>query len=429
MSEPTRRPSQGASLADRWAVVDRYWFGAGSPVTLGLFRILMCGLCFINLAYLAPDWEAWFSEKGYIPAWLGQLWLGGNLRPFQGSNFEIPRLNVLNGVTDPRITIPFFTALVVCSLLGCVGWGTRWAVPVLAIGVVTLHHRDIAILHGGDTLLRVTLIYLAVSPCGRACSVDRLVGRWRGTEPAEPAPISVWPQRLVTYQIALVYFTTVWIKYYGVHWKDGTSTWYTARLAEFFRFPVPGFFNQFPIVQMTTYGTLAVEFSLATLVFFRPLRTPILIAGVIMHQYIDYSMNIPLFSFLMISTYVCFYDGDEISAFARRIGAHFKAHRLIVRIPNGFKLRPEFERMLPAADPFRLVSIEAGVAGDLESGDGKPLLVTRGLWWRSPILAILGLGTPKSLVECDVRTVAETPTTSTNQGTSESHRRKTKASR
>ena len=50
--------------------------------------------------------------------------------------------------------------------------------------------------------------------------------------------------------------------------------------------------------------------------FFRPLRKYVLIAGILMHGYVEYSMNIPLFSYLMVSTYICFYDGEEISAWS-----------------------------------------------------------------------------------------------------------------
>ena len=82
---------------------------------------------------------------------------------------------------------------------------------------------------------------------------------------------------------------------------NGTATWYPVRLAEFYRFPVPSFLNDLPIVYLTTYGTLIVEFSLATAVFFRPLRKYVLLAGVLLHGFIEYSMNIPFFSFLMIS--------------------------------------------------------------------------------------------------------------------------------
>ena len=398
------------SVASRLKAVDQYWFGGGSPVTLGLFRIVMCGLCFVNLLFLMFDWDAWFSEKGYVPSFLGQMWLGNNLKPFPTLNFEVPRLDLLHGITDPRITLPFFVITMLCAILGSIGLATKWVLPALAVGIVSLHHRNIAILHGGDTILRVCILYLAVSPCGKACSADRLVGRWRGTAPIDPPVISLWPQRLITFQVALIYFTSVWIKYYGVHWKDGTATWYTARLAEFYRFPVPSFVNDLPMVRLTTYGTLFVEFSMATLVFFRPLRTPVLILGAMMHQYIDYSMNIPLFSFLMISTYICFYDGEEISAFAHRLALLLKRFRVTIILPTDYELRPEISRILPSLNPLQLLEVASSPVSDrwTATENGRAVPPRASILWRSPLLFLLGLGTNRSVVRIEEKLSAET---------------------
>ena len=76
-----------------------------------------------------------------------------------------------------------------------------------------------------------------------------------------------------------------------------------------------------PLVTITTYGTLAVELALATLVFSKDFRKWVLLAGLILHAYIEYSMNIPLFAFTMCSLYVAFYEGDEIVAWWNRLQA------------------------------------------------------------------------------------------------------------
>jgi hypothetical protein len=364
--------------------LDTYWFGHGSPVTLGVYRIMLGILAFVNFVMIGAYWESWFSERGFVPAWIGQLWLFPTV-PAWTNGPAIPRINVLNGITDPRITIPVYILVTLSAVTTALGLWTRASTFILAIGITTLHHRNPAILHGGDTVLRVMAIYLALSPCGKACSLDRVIGIWKGHIPATPVSVSLWPQRLITFNISLIYFTTVWLKYYGNLWKDGTATYFPARLAEFYRFPVPAFMNELPMVRFTTWGTLITEFALATLVFFRPLRKWVLLAGIGMHMYIEYSMNIPLFSFLMISAYVCYYDGEEVTAWARRVGQRFRGLAATVRYPLGTQLRPSAAAFFDAVDPLDLVSYEHGTETKwtAERADGKPTSPVFTAWTRS----------------------------------------------
>lgn len=171
--------------------------------------------------------------------------------------------------------------------------------------------------------MRMSAVYMALAPSGAAISLDRRIALKKGLADAIPPMVSLWPQRLIALNCALIYFTTTWAKWFGNLWKNGTATWYPARLNEFKRFPVPGFFNEFPMVYVTTYGTLAVEFALGVLVWFRPLRKWVLLSGLLLHAYIEYSMNIPLFAFVITSMYVAFYDGEEVAGWFDRLKAKF----------------------------------------------------------------------------------------------------------
>lgn len=171
--------------------------------------------------------------------------------------------------------------------------------------------------------MRLSAMYLAIAPACAAFSLDRYFAVKAGRAPAQPPMVSLWPQRLIAYNCCLIYFTTTWAKWFGVLWKGGVATWYPARLHEFDRFPVPKFLNDFPMVYLTTYGTLAVEFALATLVWFKPLRKWVLLSGILLHGFIEYSMNIPLFGYLMTSLYLSFYEGEEIVGWWERMKARF----------------------------------------------------------------------------------------------------------
>jgi hypothetical protein len=78
------------------------------------------------------------------------------------------------------------------------------------------------------------------------------------------------------------------------------------------------------MVMATTYGTLFVELALATLVFHKPFRKWVLLAGLGLHGYIEYSMNIPLFAFVICAGYITFYSGEETKDWFLRLGGRFR---------------------------------------------------------------------------------------------------------
>jgi hypothetical protein len=341
-------------------MADEYCFGLTSPTTLGLLRIFIGLLAFLNWCMIGIDWDAWFSERGYVPNWLGATFFNGSSPVGLWTHWQIPRVNLLSGITDPRITIPFYFLVIVAAALTSLGLFTRISAFALAIGTVTLQHREGAILHGGDTVLRIMTIYLAVAPCGQACSLDRLIGLWKDKAPHIPHKVSFWSQRLFQYNTALIYFTTLWLKWDGDKWRNLTATYYPERLAEFYRFPVPDFFKSAFMAKVTTLGTVTTEFLLGTLVFFPPARKWVLLAGVLMHGYIEYSMNIPLFSFLMMTLYLSFFEGQEVTNWAARIGMRLRRWHVEVRLPAGTSLSPKGVAFLGAIDPFKMVTYLPG---------------------------------------------------------------------
>lgn len=377
--------------------LDRYWFGRGSPVSLGLIRIVIGFLALVNFLMIAIDFDSWFTEDGYVPQALAvrkmpplspNTTIFGytfTLKDFSGQPMPVPRINVLEGVTDTKVTAAVYVVTVLAALFTMLGLWTRLSTVILAIGTVSFHHRNGFILHGGDAVLRLMILYLAMAPCGVACSLDRLIGLWKGKLTRELPMVSLWAQRLMAYQIALVYFTTFWHKMNGTAWRDGTATWYPARLREFERFPVPSFINDRPFIYLSTYGTLLVELALGTLVFYRPLRKWVLIAGLGMHAFIEYSMNVPMFAFVICSGYLAFYEGSEVSEWAKRLGERIRRFRSRVILPKGMALRSGPSEVLGTLDVFNLTSYESG-EGDWEGRNARDekIPATRASWTRAP---------------------------------------------
>ena len=283
----------------------------------------MSGLILINLCMISLFYRDWYSETGYSPAWAGSQWMGNDVFMSHDGSIRSPRIDLIYGITDYRLLVAFNILVIFFALLTCLGLFTRFSSIMLALGIVSFHHRNAVILHGGDTVVRLGALYMAIAPSGAAFSLDRLIAVRKGLAPAIPPNVSLWPQRLIAYNCCLIYFTTTWAKLFGVLWRGGTATWYTARLHEFDRFPVPSFVNNFPFVYISTWATLGVEFALGTLVWFKALRKWVLLAGIMLHGYIDYSMNIPLFGYLMVSMYLAFYEGEEVTDWFDRLKVRF----------------------------------------------------------------------------------------------------------
>lgn len=288
---------------------DKAMFGPVSPAAFGVFRFFTGLWASLVLLQMLANFTSFFTEQGLYPVEFATRWNG-----------DVGRWNPLILTTDSRVAMAFFVVSILAAVLTCVGLFTRIASIVLFLGVVAIDHRNPDILNSGDTLLRMFCFYVAIGPGAAAYSLDLWLARKRGKADKYPATVSAWPQRLVQIQLAVVYFTTVWWKMLGEKWRNGTATWYPARLHEFDRFPYPEFVKDMPMVLITTYATLFVELALATLVFAKPFRKWVLLAGVGMHLWIDYSMNIPFFSWVIISGYVCFYEGDEVEAWFKKLG-------------------------------------------------------------------------------------------------------------
>lgn len=290
---------------------DQWMFGYGSPVTLGVFRAIFATLIVLGLLIQAGDIVTWFGVNGLSPA-------SAALRADRGGL----TFNPLAQIQNDSLVFFLYWVIVVFGILTALGVWTKGSSIILAIGIVAIHHRSPFILNAGDTLARVIAIYMALAPVGAAFSVDA----WLKKKNNQPlvTEVSLWPQRLVQLQLAIVYLTTVLIKLQGPAWRNGFASWYPTQLIEFKKFSVPGFVDSLPVIIFTTYATLVIELALATLIFWKPARKWVVLSGIALHLGIEYRMNIPLFAFVMIACYLCHYSGDEVQAFLDRISVRFR---------------------------------------------------------------------------------------------------------
>jgi Vitamin K-dependent gamma-carboxylase len=285
------------SLARAW---NDFFFTPQSPLPLGLFRILYGAMVIATLVLLHPDWLNWYGTHAWI-----SLPLMHQVEP--GT-----RINLFSILpqSDAWIVV-FFWVFLASALMLTAGFLTRINSVIVFLCLTSMDQRNLYITHGGDTFLRVAGFFLMFAPAGAALSIDRLIRIRRGKEDAMPL-ISPWAQRMIQFELAIMYFAAFYGKAQGAEWVHGNALFYVYHLGEMRRFPLPSWFLNPLVLKFGTWFALATEFSLGVLIWIKELRYYILAAGVVFHLLIEYSLNIPLFEWDVLAGYVLFVDAADL---------------------------------------------------------------------------------------------------------------------
>ena len=295
-------------LLNAW---DRFWFAPQSTSTLAIIRISFGLLVLAWTLSLAPDLTAFFSGHGIDPQ-------ASYSDPGTWSAFELLPAGEGAGTA-------VFIGLVVASLCLTVGLGTRAAAVLVFVGVLSLERRDPFVFNSGDGLIRILAFYLMLAPSGAALSLDSLRrGRDRFWAFPRRAP---WALRMTQLQLSILYLAAAWAKVRGTTWNDGTAISYALRVGDLKRLSVPAFLSHTATISnLLTYGTLAIELSLAVLVWNRKLRPWVLGFGVALHLGIDWSIRVGFFSLAVFILFLAFLPPDS-------------ADRLILSVRDRFRPR------------------------------------------------------------------------------------------
>ena len=279
----------------------RFFFTPQPTTPVALYRILYGLLIIADLLMLHGDWLTWYGVKGMVS--------------MQTLLKLAPRRNLaLFGILpqDDAWVQAFFWFFLLFAIFLTVGFCSRFSSVVVFVCFSSILRRNAYILHSGDTLLRATGFFLMFAPTGAALSIDRLLRIWRGEQGLDKELRWPWAQRMIQIQMSLMYFSTFAWKSLGSDWRDGTALYYTSRLIQFQRFPMPTLENGI-ILKLTTWTALATEFAAGVLVWVRKLRYWVLLAGVCLHLAIEYSMNIALFQWIAMAGYVTFIDPADLT--------------------------------------------------------------------------------------------------------------------
>jgi hypothetical protein len=101
-----------------------------------------------------------------------------------------PMWSIWFHVTDPTWMMIVQGAIVLVTFLFVICFATRITSALTWFAALSYINRCPVIVFGVDTMMNILLVYLMLSPCGAALSVDRLLARWWSK--ARPRVVGAW---------------------------------------------------------------------------------------------------------------------------------------------------------------------------------------------------------------------------------------------
>lgn len=335
------------SAAQDW---DRFWFAPRDPTALGFIRICVgIILLYVHLAYTPGLVRDYVGRNAWINDGVNRDGLIHYLRYEFASG--IPGSDWNNTITPPspsqrghylwsiyfHVEDPFWigfihTCILLSMVLFTIGLGTRVTGVLTWLGVITYIHRAPALLFGMDTMTNLIALYLMVSPCGAALSVDRWLSLRRqrraqgpGWIPPPPTPLAsaTFATRLIQINFCIIYFASGTSKLLGTTWWNGTAPNGVLLNWNFAPFSV-GLYSEAMIalakhrwlweiaMSVGVVFTLLIELGLPFLVWNQRIRWMVVCGSILLHTAIGLFMNLVTFSLVMICMVLAFLPPEVI---------------------------------------------------------------------------------------------------------------------
>lgn len=300
------------------------------------FDWLTCEHWLIGASLMRVSLGAW-AVFFYLLHWKvrGLFWGPDGILPFEKFQETGPLLNVFAVSRSPAYFEVMYVVAIIVALLVTIGFRPRLMVPLHWLMIWSFQDRNPLLGDGGDNLMRIVLLFLAMVNTGGHFSItggQRTAGR-RGSERVWPlwestralirpsvAVVHNFGVLLILVQLGMLYMSTGLYKAMGELWQNGTALYYIMRVDEF---SWPGiaeiiYRNQYLVV-LGTYGTVLFEVTFFPSLFSRWTRYAMIVVGTFFHAGIAMLMGLVTFGWSMLSVYPLLATDEEY----RRLVAWF----------------------------------------------------------------------------------------------------------
>lgn len=348
----------------------KYWFGQIDSRPVAIYRILF-SLILLKYAvyhFFIADWL--YSDSGVLP------------RTVLLDIARSARFSLMDSVSTTAMVMAFFVIWV--GVLGCLlmGYHSRLMAVLNFIIILSIHERNVYVVKGADTALRLMSFWLMFAPLAQYYSIDAVRRRWQHFRlsndpqylhpPTTPLTAFALPIRIMQWQIIIIYIVTALLKLMGDVWLDGTALFYVFQL-DTWLLPMGRWLSDLgslDVIRMLTYGALIIEVAIPVLIvlpFFQPFAKALaLLAGFGLHIGIALMLAIPDFSLVMITAYLLFFEPKWLDFISRRIHPKPVQSDRILHVPQNSH-HPAW--ILPLLLNKRVLQIEAPLVDVLSNNE------------------------------------------------------------
>ena len=344
-SEPPPAAEPAAPARQSFVAFLRDTYATADPRSLGLFRIALATLLFVDVLRRWPDIEAHYANTG---------WLTNHYMLFRPMSDHLFSLYLACSTPGEVKTLMLFH-LGVCVALG-LGWHTRVMHVLAAVLLVSINSRNIMLENGGWVVLTLLTVWSMFLPLGRRFSIDAVRASLKArvettpealndasNPPRDTRPVvSLAVAALILQWIVIYYFNVVHKT--GHEWRDGTAVYYffqqdrmVTLLGAWLRdvMPVVGF-------KAMTFSALVMESSIALLLA-APFRTPLfrMVAWAIccaLHLSIDAVVQLGPFSWAMVTMFWALIPREAWDDWAPKLARRWPRRELCFDPESGFWL-------------------------------------------------------------------------------------------
>lgn len=330
-----------------------FFFATEVPYGLALMRMILPWTLMTNII------DRW--------GWVRELYSADGAPAALADNFGVPHfLPELPG----SVTVALFALLAFCLVTTSIGWCTRFS--VLCVSVL---YSYFGLLDSISTITKYTVIFahltllLGVSQCGAVWSVDSWLRRRRGLPAGGAGPqglaFPIWSQRLMQLFLGAMYFGAALTKMHTPAFFSGDQLMYWMMTYVNNVHPLGDWLSQFPLL-LSVFGYIAITWEVVFLftVFHPRFKWSVLAVGAMFHIMTLFTLGLFIFPAVMLASYLCFLNEDEVRRMLALPIWRGKGQRLLVHeateqnVSQGAGLAPQ-----PAWAVWRMRASAMGAFG------------------------------------------------------------------
>jgi hypothetical protein len=266
--------------------------------SLALFRLALAAVLLVDLLLRLPQLHELYTDAGVLPREAMLLFSRGDMLS----------VHYLSGAWWYQFLLLLAGILFATGLL--VGYRTRLCAALSWLLLLSLHARNPYVLHGGDAVLRLLLLWAIFAPLNARFSLDKALNPDAPVMPAShlsPASLAL------VFQVCGIYWFAAAEKVHPI-WLGEQSAVYYALSLDQFATPLGRRLLEYPsLLRVMTSGTLALELFGPMLalspILTTPLRLLIPASFIGFHLSLAATMRLDLFPWVCIAAWLAFLPG------------------------------------------------------------------------------------------------------------------------